>query len=104
MRESYSLEEIKSLENASAGFIKAGLLPKKSVSEMINDLKNGLIETPTDSSIPQMLTLDEFCKMGCFTRMHAYNESKRGNIKLRKSGRKTLVLLKDAKNYFEGDK
>jgi hypothetical protein len=44
--------------------------------------------------------LDAFCMWGGIGRSHAYEEVKRGRLRLTKCGRKTLVTVEDAKAWL----
>jgi hypothetical protein len=43
---------------------------------------------------------DGFCIWGGISRSHAYEEAKRGRLRLTKCGRKTLVTLDDAEAWL----
>jgi excisionase family DNA binding protein len=44
----------------------------------------------------------EFCQAFGVSRSHAYNEMKAGRLKSRKSGRRCLIGIDDADDWFNG--
>lgn len=53
-------------------------------------------------SEPLAYSLSEFLKIACIGRTRAYQEINAGRLKVRKSGKRTIVLAQDARAWIEG--
>jgi len=56
--------------------------------------------TSTEINIKLAYSIPEFCKASSLGRSKTYEEIRSGNIVVRKFGKRTVILVEDAKRYL----
>lgn len=53
------------------------------------------------AAAPAAITIDQFCETFAIGRSRTYAEIREGRLKVRKVGRRTVILLRDANDWLE---